>query len=48
MICSEYQRFIPRKSCIYAMISRIPLSDIEMDDLRAKNSDLRVYCTDIH
>ena len=47
MSCSEYQCFVPRKSCIRALISRIPLSDIEMDYLRARNSDLGVNCTDI-
>ena len=39
---------IPRKSCICALISRIALSDTGMDDLRAKNSDLGVHCTNIH
>ena len=47
MSCSIYQCFIPRKSCIYALISRIPLSDTEMDYLRAKSSDLGVNCIDI-
>ena len=40
--CSEYQCFVPRKSCIFALISRIPLSDI------AKSSNLGVNCIDIH
>ena len=44
MSCSEYQCSVPKKSCIYALISRIPLSDTGMDDLRAKNSDLGVHC----
>ena len=46
MSCSIYQCFIPRKSCIFAMISRIPLSDTEMDYLRARNSDLGANCND--
>ena len=46
--CSEYQFSIPNKSCICALISRIPLSDIGMDDLRVKSSHLGVYCIDIH
>ena len=37
-----YQCFIPIKSCIFALIYRIPLSDTEMDYLRAKSSDSRV------
>ena len=45
--CSKYQWFIPRKSCILVLISRIPVSDIEMDDLRIKSSHLGVYFTDI-
>ena len=48
MSCSEYKCSIPRKSCIYVMISRIPLSGIGMDDLRAKSNHLGVHCTDIH
>ena len=47
MSCSVYQCFIPRKSCICALSSKIPLSDTRMDDLRAKSSDLWVYCTNI-
>ena len=47
MCCSEYQWFIPRKSCILVLISRIPLSDIEMDDLRTKSNHLGVYFIDI-
>ena len=47
MSCSIYQCFIRRKSCIYALISRIPLRDIEMDYLRAKSNYLRVKCIDI-
>ena len=47
MSCSEYQCSVPRKSCICALISRIPLSDTEMDYLRLRSSDLGVYCTDI-
>ena len=42
MSCSIYQCSIPKKSYIYALISRIPLSDIEIDYLRAKSSDLGV------
>ena len=38
----------PRKSCICVLISRIPLSDMGMDDLRVKSSNLGVHCTDIH
>ena len=48
MSCSEYQYSVPRKSCIFALISRIPLRDTEMDDLRAKSSSLGVNFTDIH
>ena len=44
---SEYQSLIPRKSCIIVLISRIPLSDTEMDDLRTKSSHLGVYFIDI-
>ena len=44
MSCSDYQCFVPR---IHALISRIPLSDTEMDYLRSRSSDLGVYCTDI-
>ena len=47
MSCSIYQCFIPRKSCIFALISRIPPSDIEMDYLRARSSDLGVNFNDI-
>ena len=47
MSCFEYQCSVPRKSCIFALISRIPLDDTEMDDLRAKNSNLGVNRTDI-
>ena len=47
MSCSVYQCFIPRKSCIFAMISRIPLSDTEMGYLRRRSSDLGVNCNDI-
>ena len=47
MSCSEYQCSIPRKSCIRALISRIPLSDTKMDNLRARSSDLGVNSTDI-
>ena len=46
--CLEYQFSIPRKSCIYALISKIPLSDTGMDNLRVKSSHLRVYYTNIH
>ena len=46
--CSEYQVFVPWKSFICVLISRIPLSDIGMDDLREKSSDLGVHCIDIH
>ena len=48
MRCSEYQCSVPRKNCICALISRIPLSDTRMDDLRAKSSHLGVNCIDIH
>ena len=47
MSCSEYQFSMLRKRCICALISKITLSDIEMDYLRAKNSDLGVNCIDI-
>ena len=47
MSCSAYQCFIPKKSYICALSSSIPLSDTWMDDLRAKSSDLGVYCTNI-
>ena len=47
MNCSVYQCFIPRKSYVFALISRIPLSDTEMDYLRARSSDLGVNCNDI-
>ena len=46
--CSEYQFSILRKSCICALISKIPLSDTGMDDLRVKSSHLGVYYTNIH
>ena len=46
--CSEYQCSLPRKSCIFALISRIALSDTGMDDLRARSSSLGVNCIDIH
>ena len=45
--CFEYQCSVPRKSCTHALISKIPLSDIAMDNLRARSSDLGVNCTDI-
>ena len=48
MSSSKYQCFVPIKSCIYALISRIPLSDTWMDDLRVKSSHLEVNQTDIH
>ena len=48
MSYSEYQCFVPIKSCICALISRIPLSDTGMDDLRAKSNHLGVNCIDIH
>ena len=35
MCCSIYQCFLPKMSCIYALISKIPLSDTMMDYLRA-------------
>ena len=41
--CSENECSIPKKSCICALISRIPLSDTEMDYLRARSSNLGVY-----
>ena len=34
MSCSIYQLFLPKKSCIYALISRIPLTNTKMDSLR--------------
>ena len=48
MSYSEYLCSITRKSCIFSLISKIPLSDTGMDDLRAKSSNLGVNCTDIH
>ena len=45
--CSEYHWIIPRKSCIIALISRIPLSDTQIDYLRAKRNHLGVFCIDI-
>ena len=48
MSCSEYQCSLPRKSYIFALVSKIPLSDTGMDDLRAKSSNFGVNCTDIH
>ena len=47
MSCFEYQCYVPRKSCIRALNSKIPLSDIVMDNLRARSSDLGVNCIDI-
>ena len=47
MSCSLYQCFIPIKSCIFALISKIPLSDTKMDYLGARGSDLGVNCNDI-
>ena len=47
MSCSVYQCFIPRKSYIFALISKIPLSDTEMEYLRARSNDLGVNCNDI-
>ena len=47
MSYSVYQCFIFRKSRIFALISRIPLSNTEMDCLRARSSDLGVNCNDI-
>ena len=44
---SEYQCSVPKKSCIRALISRIPLSDTEMDYMRVRSSDLGVNYTDI-
>ena len=41
--CSEYQFSIPKNSCICALISRIPLIDTGMDDLRVKSSHLGIY-----
>ena len=41
MSYSEYLCFVPRKSCIFTLISKIPLSNTVMDDLRAKSSNLR-------
>ena len=41
MSCCEY-KCIPKKSCTCALISRIPLSDIEMDYLRERSSNLGV------
>ena len=48
MCFSEYQRLVPRKSCVYVLISKIPLSGIRMNDLRAKGNNLGVHCIDIH
>ena len=48
MSYSKYWCLLPRKNYIYALISRIHLSDIGMDDLRAKSSHLGVYGTNIH
>ena len=48
MSYSEYQCYVPKKSCIFALISKISLSDIGMDDLRAKSSNLGVNCTNTH
>ena len=45
MSFSEYQCSIAKKGCICALISRIPLSNTLIDDLRAKSSHLGVYCT---
>ena len=47
MTCSKYHCSVPRKSCICAMIFRIPLSDTRMDDLRAKSSDLGVISIEL-
>ena len=47
LCCSEYRLFIPRKICILVLISKIPLSNTDMDDLRTKNSHLGVYFIDI-
>ena len=47
IIYLEYQCSILKKSCIYALIFWIPLSDIGIKDLRAKSSHLGVYCTNI-
>ena len=47
MSCSEYQGSVPRKRCIRALISRIPLIDIEMDYLIVRSSDLGLNCIDI-
>ena len=38
---------VPIKNCIPALISKIPLSDKEMDYLRVRSSDLGVNCTNI-
>ena len=46
MICSIYQCFIPRKSCIFALIFTIPLSETGMDYLRARSSDLGINFKD--
>ena len=47
MSYSIYQCSIRRKSCISALISKIPLSDTEMDYMIVKSSDLGVHCIDI-
>ena len=47
MSCSKYQCSVPRKSFIFALISRIPLSDTGMDNLRSKSSNLGLNCTNI-
>ena len=39
MSCSNISVLYPER-CVFAIISKIPLSDIEMDDLRAKSSHL--------
>ena len=47
MSCSEYQCSVRKKNCIHALISKIPLSDTEMDYLRVRSNDLGVNCPDI-
>ena len=47
MSCFVYQCFIPKKGCIFALISGISTSDTEMDYVRARTSGMGVNCNDI-
>ena len=47
MSCSVYQFLYLERVVLFALISRIPLSDTEMDYLRVRSSDLGVNCNDI-